>query len=110
MSELTLETRFSLTSLAKRFLPDLVAVIASFIAAGIFIALMGFNVLDAYETILFTSFRSANGFIQTLLKFVPLVLLALAFTVPLAAGKFNIGGEGQMIVGAIDQFLNNGTQ
>lgn len=101
MSELTLETRFSLTSLAKRFLPDLVAVIASFIAAGIFIALMGFNVLDAYETILFTSFRSANGFIQTLLKFVPLVLLALAFTVPLAAGKFNIGGEGQMIVGAI---------
>jgi simple sugar transport system permease protein len=58
-------------------------------------------VLDAYETILFTSFRSLNGFVQTLLKFVPLVLLAFAFTVPLAAGKFNIGGEGQMIVGAI---------
>lgn len=101
MSELTMATGFSGKSVMRRFLPDLLAVIASFIAAGIFIAVMGFNVLDAYETILFTSFRSANGFIQTLLKFVPLVLLALAFTVPLAAGKFNIGGEGQMIVGAI---------
>ncbi len=101
MNELTMATGFNAKNVIRRFLPDLVAVIASFIAAGIFIAAMGFNVLDAYETILFTSFRSVNGFIQTLLKFVPLVLLALAFTVPLAAGKFNIGGEGQMIVGAI---------
>lgn len=101
MSEQTMEMGFTPRQLAVKFLPDLLAVVASFVAAGIFIAAMGFNVLDAYETILFTSFRSVNGFIQTLLKFVPLVLLALAFTVPLAAGKFNIGGEGQMIVGAI---------
>ncbi len=82
-------------------IPYVIAVAASFAAAGIFIGLMGFNVLRAYETILFTSFRTPNGFIQTLLKFVPLTLQALAFTVPLAAGKFNIGGEGQLIVGGI---------
>ncbi len=81
--------------------PYVVAVAVSFAAAGVFIGLMGFNVLRAYETILFTSFRTPNGFIQTLLKFVPLTLQALAFTVPLAAGKFNIGGEGQLIVGGI---------
>ncbi|PKO19261.1 MAG: ABC transporter permease [Chloroflexi bacterium HGW-Chloroflexi-10] len=85
----------------KKSLPYLIAVIASFVAAGIFIALMGFDVFKAYSTILFTSFRTPNGFIQTLLKFVPLVLQALAFTVPLTAGKFNIGGEGQMIGGGI---------
>jgi simple sugar transport system permease protein len=62
---------------------------------------MGFDALRAYSTILFTSFRTPNGFVQTWIKWVPLVLQALAFTVPLAAGKFNIGGEGQMIVGAI---------
>jgi general nucleoside transport system permease protein len=84
-----------------RFAPYLLAVVASFAAAGIFIAIMGFDVLKAYETILFTSFRSRNGFIQTLLKFVPLLLQALAFTIPLAAGKFNIGGEGQMILGGV---------
>ncbi|HZW03272.1 MAG TPA: ABC transporter permease [Anaerolineaceae bacterium] len=81
-------------------LPYAIAVVAAFVAAGIFIAAMGFDVLKAYETILLTSFRTPNGFIQTLLKFVPLVLQALAFTVPLAAGKFNMGGEGQMIIGA----------
>ena len=88
-------------TIVKKVLPYLIAVIASFVAAGIFIALMGFNVFDAYSTILFTSFRTPNGFVQTLLKFVPLVLQALAFTIPLTAGKFNIGGEGQMIVGGI---------
>jgi simple sugar transport system permease protein len=39
--------------------------------------------------------------VQTLLKFIPLTLQALAFSLPLTAGKFNMGGEGQMIVGAI---------
>lgn len=101
MSDLVLGSRSGARALIGSIGPYVIAVVASFIAAGIFIAAMGFDVLTAYETILFTSFRSANGFIQTLLKFVPLLLQALAFTVPFAAGKFNIGGEGQLIVGAI---------
>jgi len=89
-----------LKRIAARSLPYLAAVAASFVAVGIFIGLMGFDVLHAFQTILFTSFRTPNGIVQTLLKFVPLTLQALAFTIPLAAGKFNIGGEGQLIVGA----------
>ena len=88
-------------TIVKKALPYFLAVLASFVAAGIFIALMGFDVFKAYTTILFTSFRTPNGFIQTLLKFVPLVLLAYAFTIPLTSGKFNIGGEGQMMAGGI---------
>lgn len=88
-------------TLGRAILPYLIAIAASFAAAGIFIAAMGFDVGRAYQTILLTSFRTPNGFIQTLLKFIPLTLQALAFTVPLTAGKFNIGGEGQMIVGGI---------
>jgi simple sugar transport system permease protein len=101
MSDFAISPRSQGRAFLARLGPYVVAVIASFAAAGIFIGAMGFDVLTAYETILFTSFRSTNGFIQTLLKFVPLLLQALAFTVPLAAGKFNIGGEGQLIVGAI---------
>lgn len=100
MSEVALKQSLKGNTFMGRMLPYAVAVLAAFAAAGIFIALMGFNVLAAYRTILFTSFRTPNGFIQTLLKFVPLVLQALAFTIPLKAGKFNIGGEGQMIIGA----------
>lgn len=88
-------------TLGRTILPYLIAIAASFAAAGIFIAAMGFDVGRAYQTILLTSFRTPNGFIQTLLKFIPLTLLALSFTVPLTAGKFNIGGEGQLIVGGI---------
>jgi simple sugar transport system permease protein len=88
-------------SVFTTLLPYLIAVVASLAAAGIFIAIMGFDVLRAYSTILFTSFRTPNGFIQTILKFIPLVLLTYTFTVPLAAGKYNMGGEGSLIVGAI---------
>ena len=91
----------SLTSMINQLEPYVIAVIAAFAVAGIFIAAMGFNVIDAYATILFTSFKTPNGFVQTLLKFVPLTLLALAFTIPFSAGKFNIGGEGQFILGGI---------
>lgn len=88
-------------TLGRAILPYLIAIAVAFTAVGIFIAAMGFDVGRAYQTILLTSFRTPNGFIQTLLKFIPLTLQALAFTVPLTAGKFNIGGEGQMIVGGI---------
>jgi ABC-type uncharacterized transport system permease subunit len=101
MNEQTMELGHGVKTLAGRLIPYFLAVAASFVAAGIFIAAMGFDVPKAYATILFTSFRTPNGFVQTLLKFVPLLLQALAFTVPLTAGKFNIGGEGQLIVGAI---------
>lgn len=87
--------------LRSALLPYLIAVAAAFGAVGLAIGAMGFDVPRAFATILFTSFRTPNGFIQTLSKFVPLLLQALAFTIPLAAGKFNIGGEGQLIVGGI---------
>ncbi len=88
----------SALGMAARYI---LAVSAAFIAVGIVMAVMGFDVLKAFTTILTTSFRTANGFTQTLLKFVPLVLQGFAFTIPWAARKFNIGGEGQLIVGAI---------
>jgi simple sugar transport system permease protein len=77
-----------------------VAVLLAFAVAGIVIALLGHSPIEAYRAILTTSFRSSFGIVETIHKWVPLVLLALAFTIPLAAGKYNIGGEGQLLVGA----------
>jgi simple sugar transport system permease protein len=101
MNEQTLNISGRAKSTVFSLFPYILAVAVAFLAAGIFIGAMGFNVPKAYATILFTSFKSSNGFIQTLLKFVPLLLQALAFTIPLATGKYNIGGEGQLIVGGI---------
>lgn len=85
----------------RKFFPYLLSVLAAFVVVGILLWALGFNPIKAYQTILFTSFRTPNGFIQTLLKWIPLTLTALAFTVPLSSGKYNIGAEGQMLVGAI---------
>lgn len=105
MSVQTREQAFTRTNPYTRALsqivPYLIAVALALAAVGLLIGLMGYDVLKAIETILFTSFRTTNGIVQTLLKFCPLMLQALAFTIPLATGKFNIGGEGQMIVGGI---------
>lgn len=85
---------------ASRAVPYLLAVLAAFLVAGVLIAALGYDPVAAYRAILTASFESSFGFVQTLQKWVPLVLLALGFTIPLAAGKFNIGGEGQLLVGA----------
>ncbi len=85
----------------KKSLPYLGAVIIAFVVAGIFILLMGYDPIKAYITIFGTSFKTPYGFIQTILKWIPLTLQALAFTIPFSTGKFNIGGEGQMLAGGI---------
>ena len=76
------------------------AVLLAFVVSGIVIAALGHSPVEAFRAILTTSFKSSFGFIETVQKWVPLVLLTLAFTIPLAAGKYNIGGEGQLLVGA----------
>jgi ABC-type uncharacterized transport system permease subunit len=100
-SEINLKPAAPYATILRQIFLYLIAVLASLAAVGILIGAMGYDVLGAISTIIFTSFRTENGFIQTLLKFVPLMLQALAFTIPLAAGIFNIGGEGQLLMGGI---------
>lgn len=88
------------TDLSWTVLSYALAVLLAFVVSGIVIAALGHSPVDAFRAILTTSFKSSFGFVETVQKWVPLVLLTLAFTIPLAAGKYNIGGEGQLLVGA----------
>jgi general nucleoside transport system permease protein len=83
-----------------RVVPYVLAVLAAFLVAGIVILAMGHDPFLAYRSILTTSFKTPFGLVETVHKWVPLVLQAVAFTIPLTAGKYNIGGEGQLLVGA----------
>lgn len=76
------------------------AVLAAFAVTSLIILILGYDPVIAFRSILTTSFRTPFGFVETLHKWVPITLLALAFTIPLLAGKFNIGGEGQLLIGA----------
>lgn len=88
------------TDLSWTVLSYALAVLLAFVVSGIVIAALGHSPVDAFRAILTTSFKSSFGFVETVQKWVPLALLTLAFTIPLAAGKYNIGGEGQLLVGA----------
>jgi simple sugar transport system permease protein len=80
--------------------PYVLAVAGAFVVAGVLVLVLGHDPLVAFRAVLTTSFRTPFGIVQTLHKWVPLTLLALAFTIPYAARRFNIGGEGQLILGA----------
>lgn len=80
--------------------PYVVAVLLAFLAAGVLIVVLGHDPLLAFRAVLTTSFQTPFGIVETFHKWAPLTLMALAFTIPLAAGRFNIGGEGQLILGA----------
>ncbi|TSD68519.1 ABC transporter permease [Aeromicrobium piscarium] len=76
------------------------SVLAAFVVGAIIIVALGYDPVRAIESILTTSFSTSFGMVETLHKWVPIVLCAYAFAIPLATGKFNIGAEGQLLVGA----------
>jgi len=52
---------------------------------------------DALQATLFTPY----GLSQVLFKATPLILCGLAVAIPLSAGLFNVGGEGQLALGGL---------
>jgi simple sugar transport system permease protein len=89
-----------LRTLGLAAVPYVLAVLAAFIVTAVVMLALGHDPVAAFRAVLTNSFRNRFGFVQTMQKWVPLVLLALAFAIPLGAGRFNIGGEGQLILGA----------
>ncbi len=87
-------------SLAWLVVPYVASVLLAFVVGGLVIILLGHDPIRAFESVLSTSFSSRFGLIETMHKWVAVVLCAFAFTIPLATGKFNIGAEGQLLIGA----------
>ena len=86
--------------LAWLVLPYVASVVLAFVAGGLVVLLLGHDPVRAFESVVTTSFSTQFGFVETMHKWVPVVLCAYAFTIPLATGKFNIGAEGQLLMGA----------
>jgi len=70
------------------------------LGAGL-ILLSGRNPVTAYATLFGESLLDYYGLANTLVKMCPLVLTGLAVILPLRAGLYNVGGEGQMYMGAL---------
>lgn len=77
------------------------AVLLSFIIGAIFIILSGNNPLVAYAALFGGSLGSLSRIGETLLKTTPLIFTGLAIAFAFRCGLFNIGAEGQYVIGAI---------
>jgi general nucleoside transport system permease protein len=68
---------------------------------GVLVAFKGANPFDAFHTIISSTLLNGNALQQVALRAVPIGLAALAVAVPARAGLINVGGEGQLIIGAV---------
>ncbi len=77
------------------------ATFAALALGAVMLLVLGANPIKAYGALLEGAFGSGNAIAETAVKAVPLLLVALGICIAFRANVINIGGEGQMILGAI---------
>lgn len=93
--------------LMNSILPSLFAVLIALFIGGLVIMAKGVNPLLAYGSMIKSAFYQTsskypfNGLAKTLVYATPLIFASLAVMISFKAGLFNIGVQGQMIVGGI---------
>lgn len=78
-----------------------VSILLAFIIGGIIMAFIGQNPIEAYGYLLKGAFGSVGSIGETFVKAIPLIFTGLAATFAYRCGIFNLGGEGQFIMGAV---------
>ncbi len=73
----------------------------SFCVGAVFILLIGENPIEAYIALFRGAFIGKLNFGKTIANFTPLLLTSLAFAVGAKGGIFNVGVEGEVLLGGI---------
>jgi simple sugar transport system permease protein len=77
------------------------ATLAALAVGALMLLALGANPIKAYGALIEGAFGSGNALAETAVKAVPLLLVGLGICISFRANVINIGGEGQMIIGAI---------
>lgn len=86
----------------KFFFPvagPLAAIIISLLIGAVIISLIGKNPVEVYSLLFSGTLANSYGIGQVLFKATPLIFTGLSVAFAFKAGLFNIGAEGQMIIG-----------
>ncbi|MCE7010759.1 ABC transporter permease [Kibdelosporangium philippinense] len=78
----------------------LISIGAALILGALLLLATGADPLTAYQAIVSGAF-GPDGFADTLAYVVPVAGMATALAIPLRAGMVNLGGDGQLVLGAI---------
>ena len=79
----------------------LLATLAALSVGAVMLILLGADPLQSYAAMLDGAFGSQNSIADTIVKATPLLLVGLGICIAFRGGVINIGGEGQLIAGAV---------
>lgn len=79
----------------------LLSVVMALIVGAVFMLFAGQNPIEAYWMMFEGGFVGTENILNTLQRATPLILTGLATLVAFGTGTFNIGVEGQLLIGAI---------
>lgn len=82
-------------------LPTLVALLAAAVVASLLLLGLGSSPSQAAASMLQGAFGTENSTAETLVKAIPILFVAIGICIAFRGGVTNIGGEGQMIAGAL---------
>jgi ABC-type uncharacterized transport system permease subunit/ABC-type multidrug transport system ATPase subunit len=88
------------TALLRGSVTPVVAVVIALVVGAVIILALGQDPLLAYQQLFFSNFESPQGISAMIAQFIPLAVLSAAVIISFRAGFFNIGGEGQLYMGA----------
>ena len=95
------EFKESIIRTLKEIAYPLIAILISFIVGGILVFFFGKDPVVAYTSLLKGSLGDLNKVGETLVTVTPLILTGLSIAFGFRCGLFNIGVEGQFIMGSI---------
>lgn len=82
-------------------LQPLLATLAALAIGAVMLVLLDANPVEAYSALWEGAFGSTNALADTLVKATPLLLVGLGICIAFRGGVINIGGEGQLVAGAV---------
>jgi len=85
----------------RRLVVPLLAALAALAIGAVMLIALGADPVEGYRAMIRGAFGSGNALVETALKATPLLLVGVGITIAFRANVINIGGEGQMIMGAI---------
>ncbi|MDO4662988.1 MAG: ABC transporter permease [Tissierellia bacterium] len=89
----------------SKFVFMLVSVLVGFLVGAIVLALAGYNPLEAYKLLFQGIFKRPKNIGWTIVNATPIIFTGLGVAFAFKTGLFNIGAEGQYMIGSIVGFI-----
>lgn len=92
--------RVALSPILNSVLRYVMMILLALLLFGVILLLSGQNAFHSYIDIFSSTLGSAYGFSEVLVTMIPILITALAVAIPARVGLINVGGEGQLYIGA----------